>query len=92
MNPNKITIKQKGKICFEDFPVGTIFEADGDILIKISRADILSEIEFVIREGKCTIDTETLPNAVNLVDGTVAYFRLDEEVTAVYPSATVSIE
>lgn len=92
MDMNKITIKQKGKICFEYFPVGTIFEADGDILIKISRTDILSEIEFETREGKCTIDTETLPNAVNLVDGTVAYFHLDEEVTAVYPSATISIE
>ena len=65
---------------------------NGDILVKISRIDILSLIDFEKREGECTIDIETFPNAVSLASGAVSYFCLDEEVTAVYPSATISIE
>ena len=89
---NKIRVKQKDKICFKDIPTGTVFEAHGDILVKISRIDILSLIDFEKREGECTIDMETLPNAVCLSSGAVSYFSLDEKVTAVYPSATISIE
>ena len=89
---NKIRVKQKDKICFKDIPTGTVFEARGDILIKVSRIDILSLIDFEKREGECTIDIETLPNAVCLSSGAVSYFSLDEKVTAVYPSATISIE
>ena len=89
---NKIRIKQRDKICFKDIPTGTVFEAHGDIFIKVSRIDILSLIDFEKREGECTIDIETLPNAVCLSSGAMAYFSLDEKVTAVYPSATISIE
>ena len=89
---NKIRVKQKDKICFKDIPTGTVFEAHGDILVKVSRIDILSLIDFEKREGECTIDMETLPNAVCLSSGAVSYFSLDEKVTAVYPSATISIE
>ena len=89
---NKIRVKQKDKICFKDIPTGTVFEAHGDILVKISRIDILSLIDFEKREGECTIDMETLPNAVCLSSGAMAYFSLDEKATAVYPSATISIE
>lgn len=89
---NKIRIKQKDKIYFKDIPTGTVFEAHGDILVKISRIDILSLIDFEKREGECTIDIETIPNAVCLASGAVSYFTLDEKVTAIYPSATISIE
>lgn len=89
---NKIRIKQKNKICFKDIPTGTVFEARGDIFIKIDRTDILSQIYFEKHEGECTIDIETLPNAICLANGTVSYFCLDDEVTTVYPSATISIE
>lgn len=89
---NKIRIKQRNKICFKDIPTGTVFETRGDILIKVSRIDILSLIDFEKCEGECTIDIETLPNAVCLSSGAMAYFSLDEKVTAVYPSATISIE
>ena len=89
---NKIRVKQKDKIRFKDIPTGTVFEARGDILIKVSRIDIFSLIDFEKREGECTIDMETLPNAVCLSSGAMAYFSLDEKVTAVYPSATISIE
>lgn len=89
---NKIRVKQKDKIYFKDIPTGTVFEAHGNILVKISRIDILSLIDFEKREGECTIGIETLPNAVCLASGAVSYFGLDEEVTAVYPSATISIE
>ena len=89
---NKIRVKQKDKIRFKDIPTGTVFEAHGDFLVKISRIDILSLIDFEKREGECTIDMETLPNAVCLSSGAMAYFSLDEKVTAVYPSASISIE
>ena len=89
---NKIRVKQKDKICFKDIPTGTVFEAHGDIFIKINRIDILSQIGFGKYEGQCAIDIETLPNAVCLSSGAMAYFSLDEKVTAVYPSATISIE
>ena len=89
---NKIRVKQKDKICFKDIPTGTVFEAHGDILVKISRIDILSLIDFEKREGECTIDIESLPNAVCLSSGAASYFSLDEEVAAIYPSATISIE
>ena len=89
---NKIRVKQKDKICFKDIPTGTVFEAHGDFLVKISRIDILSLIDFEKCEGECTIDIETLPNAVCLSSGAVSYFSLDEEVAAIYPSATISIE
>ena len=89
---NKIRVKQKDKIRFKDIPTGTVFEARGDILIKVSRIDILSLIDFEKCEGECTIDIETLPNAVCLASGAVSYFSLDEKVTAVYPSATINIE
>lgn len=92
MNMNKIRVKQKNKICIKDVPAGTVFEAHGDIFIKINRYDILSEIGFEKYEGECTIDAKTLPNAVYLANGTVSYFCSDEEVTAIYPSATISIE
>ena len=49
---NKIRVKQKDKICFKDIPTGTIFEAHGDFLVKISRIDILSLIDFEKREGE----------------------------------------
>ena len=89
---NKIRVKQKDKIRFKDIPTGTVFAARGDILIKVSRIDILSLIDFEKRERECTIDIETLPNAVCLSSGAMAYFSLDEKVTAIYPSATISIE
>lgn len=92
MSMNKIRIKQKNKPCFKNVPVGTVFEAHGDIFIKISRNDILSQIEFEKREGECTINVETLPNAIYLANGAVSYFCSDDEVTTVYPSATISIE
>ena len=92
MSMNKIRIKQRNKICFKDIPTGTVFEAHGDIFIKINRIDILSQIGFGKYEGQCTIDIETLPNAIYLANGAVSYFCLDEEVTAVYPSATINIE
>ena len=91
MDTNKIIFSQK-KICFQDFPVGTIFEADGDIFIKIDSEDISDKIGFTRYEGECIVDIETLPNAVKLVDGAVAYFRLDEEVAAICPSATIRID
>ncbi|MEE1251058.1 MAG: hypothetical protein UHU19_17775 [Lachnospiraceae bacterium] len=91
MNANKIIFSQK-KICFQDFPVGTIFEADRDIFIKIDSEGISEEIGFARYEGECIVDIETLPNAVKLADGTVAYFSLDKEVAAIYPSATIRID
>lgn len=91
MDMNKIIFSQK-KICFQDFPAGTIFEADGDIFIKIDSEDISGRIGFTRYEGECTIDIETLPNAVCLASGAVSYFSLDKEVTAICPSATISIE
>lgn len=91
MNTNKIIFSQK-EICFQDFPIGTIFEADGDIFIKIDSEDTSDKIGFTRYERECIANIETLPNAVKLVDGTVAYFRLDEEVTEIYPSATIRID
>ena len=79
-------------IYFKDIPTGTIFEAHGDIFIKISRIDIRSQIGFEKREGDCTSDRETLPNAVYLANGAVSCFCADDEVTTVYPSAIISIE
>lgn len=85
-------IKCNASLCFKHFPVGTVFESDEGIFIKISPNDILDEIAFEEYEGGCTIDIDTLPNAVNLTDGTVAYFRSDEKINTIYPSATISIE
>ena len=43
---NKIRVKQKDKIRFKDIPTGTVFEAPGDILIKVSRIEIFLLIYF----------------------------------------------
>lgn len=85
-------IKCNAEIRFKDFPVGTIFKSDGDYFIKIDNKVILDGIAFVTYKGVCVVDETTLPNAIGLLEGRVAYFQAGTVIDAIYPSATISIE
>lgn len=85
-------IKCNAEIRFKDFPVGTIFKSGGDYFIKIDNKVIFDGIAFVTYKGVCVVDETTLPNAIGLLEGRVAYFSAGTVIDAIYPSATISIE
>lgn len=84
-------IKCNAEIRFKDFPVGTIFKSGEDFFIKIDTESIFDGIEFETYKGICVVDKTTLPNAVSLLEGRVAYFQTNVVVDAIYPSATINI-
>lgn len=87
---NKINCN--AEIHFKNFPVGTIFKSDGDYFIKINNKVIFDGIAFVTYKGECVVDETTLPNAISLIEGRVAYFQAGVVIDAIYPSATINIE
>ena len=86
---NKISCN--AEIHFKDFPIGTIFKSGEDFFIKIDTESIFDGIEFETHKGVCVVDETTLPNAVSLLEGRVAYFQTNVVVDAIYPSATINI-
>lgn len=88
---NKINCKIQSNI-FEDLPIGTIFLDKGCFYIKISQEEIwdgLGLAEDCNFEDE--IDRSTVPNAVCLNSGSVAYFDDRSRIDMIYLDATLSI-
>lgn len=85
-------IRRNSSTFFKNLAIGTIFEYDGSFFIKIDVKNISSGIDFIKCEGKCIFDMATIPDAIDLSDGSAAYFPLNTEIVASYPSITICLD
>ena len=85
-------IKRNCAGLFKELSVGTIFERNNNFFIKIDAEDISKGIDFIKREGKCIFDMATIPDAIDLSDGSAAYFPPNTEIDVSYPSITICLD
>ena len=96
---NKIECDLHSGVALDDLPVGTIFEDDGELFIKIDEYAIYSNLVmedlcYEAENGDCVamIDRSLVPSAIRLSDGLAMYFEQHKVVDKAFNNATLAIK